>query len=163
MRILPFKSHEEPRQGTLNKKLRTARERRFWSMEKAAEKVGVSLNTYSRWETGRQRPRLYSLGRLCMAFGMEPVELGFDPLDGQMDGAWASDQRELSVCMHCVTVHLVHKQESENDLEREQGYAMVSRVIKGQAVPCCWDELSTQERRSLSQALLPLWNVMIGE
>jgi len=132
-------------------------------MEKAAEKVGVSLNTYSRWETGRQRPRLYSLGLLCTTFGMKPVELGFDHLDDQVDSAWTSDQRERPVSTHRVTLHLVHEWESGNDLEGTQGYAMVSRVIKGQAVPCCWDELSTEERRSLSQALLPLWNFMMGE
>src|SRR5216683_863390 len=59
-----------------NQKLRKARLQKRWSIEKAAEKVGVSWHTYSRWEHGTQRPHPTTLDMLCDAFGMSPEELG---------------------------------------------------------------------------------------
>jgi len=60
-----------------NQKLRKARQQKRWSIEKAAEKVGVSWLTFSRWEHGTQRPRPATLDMLCTAFGMSPEELGY--------------------------------------------------------------------------------------
>ena len=61
----------------LNQKLRKARKQKRWSIEKAAEKVGVSWLTYSRWEHGTQNPHPTTLDMLCDAFGLSPEELGF--------------------------------------------------------------------------------------
>ncbi|HEY4033324.1 MAG TPA: helix-turn-helix transcriptional regulator [Ktedonobacteraceae bacterium] len=60
-----------------NQKLRKARQQKRWSIEKAAEKVGISWLTFSRWEHGTQRPRPATLDMLCTAFGMSPEELGY--------------------------------------------------------------------------------------
>src|SRR5215470_15546758 len=61
----------------LNEKLRAARKHKRWSIETAAEEVGVSWVTYSRWERGEQQPHPTTLDMLCDTFGMPPGELGF--------------------------------------------------------------------------------------
>ena len=60
-----------------NQKLRKARQQKRWSIEKAAERVGVSGLTFSRWEHGTQQPHPSTLDLLCKAFGMSPGELGY--------------------------------------------------------------------------------------
>jgi transcriptional regulator with XRE-family HTH domain len=60
-----------------NQKLRKARQQKRWSIEKAAEKVGVSALTFSRWEHGTQQPHPSTLDMLCKTFGMLPEELGY--------------------------------------------------------------------------------------
>ena len=64
----------------LNIQLRRARLSRYWTIAIAAEKVGVSLQTFSRWERGLQHPHPTTLQMLCTAFNMEPKELGFGNL-----------------------------------------------------------------------------------
>src|SRR5713226_3186340 len=61
----------------LNQRLREARDEKLWSIETAAEKVGVTWLTYSRWEHGETNPHPYNLGQLREAFGKSPEELGF--------------------------------------------------------------------------------------
>ncbi|HLZ62294.1 MAG TPA: helix-turn-helix transcriptional regulator, partial [Ktedonosporobacter sp.] len=63
--------------GEINWQLREAREKRMWSEQKAADVVGVDLQTYHRWETGKQGIRLSSLEMLSAAFGETPEALGF--------------------------------------------------------------------------------------
>jgi transcriptional regulator with XRE-family HTH domain/tetratricopeptide (TPR) repeat protein len=60
-----------------NQKLRKARDQRRWTIEKAAEKVGVSWLTYSRWEKGTQQPHPTTLDLLCQAFDMSSEDLGY--------------------------------------------------------------------------------------
>ncbi len=60
-----------------NTMLQSARIKKSWSPEFVSEKVGVSLNTYIRWENGIQIPRPSSLNALCKVFEMSPDELGF--------------------------------------------------------------------------------------
>jgi transcriptional regulator with XRE-family HTH domain len=60
-----------------NRKLEAARLNRRWSVEVACKKVGVSVNTFNRWERGLQLPQLETLDLLCKAFGLPPEELGF--------------------------------------------------------------------------------------
>jgi transcriptional regulator with XRE-family HTH domain len=60
-----------------NTMLKTARLKKSWTAEFVSGKVGVSLNTYIRWEAGVQTPRLSSLEALCKVFEMSPEELGF--------------------------------------------------------------------------------------
>lgn len=61
-----------------NTKLELARLQRRWSVEIASNKVGVSINTFNRWERGLQVPQLETLDLLCKAFEMSPEELGFE-------------------------------------------------------------------------------------
>lgn len=61
----------------MNEKLRKARNDRHWSVERAAEKVGVSRTTYLRWEHGEQFPHGYSIAQACDAFNMSAEQLGF--------------------------------------------------------------------------------------
>src|SRR6266487_2075125 len=63
-----------------NSMLKSARVQKSWTPEFVSEKVGVSLNTYNRWETGSQLPRHASLDALCKVFEMSPEELGFAEL-----------------------------------------------------------------------------------
>lgn len=60
--------------------LKTARLQKSWTPEFVSKKVGVSLSTYIRWESGMQTPRHTSLHALCAIFEMSPAELGFDGL-----------------------------------------------------------------------------------
>lgn len=60
-----------------NSLLKTARMERSWTPAFVSAQVGVSLNTYQRWESGIQIPRQGSLKALCQMFAMSPDELGF--------------------------------------------------------------------------------------
>jgi transcriptional regulator with XRE-family HTH domain len=60
--------------------LRAARLKRNWTPEFVSSQVGVSLHTYTRWESGAQTPRHSSLQALCQVFEMSPEELGFTGL-----------------------------------------------------------------------------------
>ncbi len=61
-----------------NSMLKTARLQKSWTPEFVSKKVGVSLSTYIRWESGVQTPRHASLYALCQVFEMSPAELGFE-------------------------------------------------------------------------------------
>src|ERR1700738_658270 len=61
-----------------NEQLESARMHKRWSVNVASEKVGVSVNTFNRWERGLQVPQLSTLDMVCRAFGMSPEELGFE-------------------------------------------------------------------------------------
>src|SRR6266496_340590 len=63
--------------ATPNELLETARMRKRWSVAVASEKVGVSVNTFNRWERGLQIPQLSTLDQVCNAFDMSPEDLGF--------------------------------------------------------------------------------------
>ncbi len=60
-----------------NSMLKSARIKKSWTPEFVSKQIGVSRNTYIRWETGTQMPRLSSLDALCRFFEMSPTELGF--------------------------------------------------------------------------------------
>ena len=64
--------------STTNNKLEAARLKRRWSVDVASKKIGVSINTFNRWERGLQLPQLETLDQLCKAFDMSPEELGFE-------------------------------------------------------------------------------------
>src|SRR5450631_3685357 len=66
-----------------NTMLQSARIKKSWTPEFVSKKVGVSLNTYIRWETGIQVPRPSSLSALCNVFEMTPTELGFADLSSE--------------------------------------------------------------------------------
>ena len=60
-----------------NEQLESARMHKRWSVNVASERVGVSVNTFNRWERGLQVPQLSTLDMVCKAFDMSPEELGF--------------------------------------------------------------------------------------
>ncbi|EFH88273.1 helix-turn-helix transcriptional regulator [Ktedonobacter racemifer] len=63
-----------------NTKLKRLRLAHLWTISQAANKVGVSTLTFSRWENGVQRPQLVYLASLCSIFGKTPEELGYEDL-----------------------------------------------------------------------------------
>lgn len=48
--------------------LRELRRVAGWNQEKAAEKIGTSLSSLSRWERGKSAPKGYDLGRVYRAY-----------------------------------------------------------------------------------------------
>ena len=60
-----------------NYRLQAVREQKMWTLEEAAEEVGIDAQTLWRWENYVQRPRPSSLRRLCEVFGMSAEALGF--------------------------------------------------------------------------------------
>ncbi len=61
----------------MNEKLRQARNRRHWSLDEAAKRIGVTRLTVIRWEKGTQIPRGSSLTMACDAFDLPAEQLGF--------------------------------------------------------------------------------------
>jgi transcriptional regulator with XRE-family HTH domain len=59
-------------------KLAQARIRKCWTLKRAADAIGVSLNTFSRWELGLQQPYSEHLLRLCEVFNASLEQLGLD-------------------------------------------------------------------------------------
>lgn len=57
--------------------LRRARKARGWTIEQAAEAVGVDWTTYSRWERGKQRPQFRNMYALEKVFGMDAEAVAF--------------------------------------------------------------------------------------
>jgi len=62
---------------TPNENLRRARLGKHWSVAAASREVGVSTNTFNRWERGVQIPQMATLDQLCVAFAMSADDLGF--------------------------------------------------------------------------------------
>ncbi|HEU5383654.1 MAG TPA: helix-turn-helix transcriptional regulator [Ktedonobacteraceae bacterium] len=62
---------------TPNDKLQRARLEKHWSVAMASERVGVSTNTFTRWERGLQIPQMATLDLLCATFEMSAEDLGF--------------------------------------------------------------------------------------
>jgi transcriptional regulator with XRE-family HTH domain len=60
----------------IRQKLKATRQARGWSIENAAEAVGVDVSTYHRWELGTQDPHPGHIQDLERAFGMCAEELG---------------------------------------------------------------------------------------
>ena len=62
--------------------LATARYEKDWSQEEVAERVGVTRNTFSKWERGVVTPYPLHVHRLCTLFGKTAEELGLLPRMG---------------------------------------------------------------------------------
>src|SRR5579883_1014222 len=56
--------------------LREARELKGWTLEEAAEYIGVDKNTVWRWEQGISTPYTYHTERICRAYGLTAAQLG---------------------------------------------------------------------------------------
>ena len=78
-----MREHKANQETKLNQRLQAARDQGMWSLEEAAEKVGVDAQTFWRWEHYVQWPRPYALRKLCVVFGKPAEELGFGPDDAQ--------------------------------------------------------------------------------
>src|SRR5579885_850161 len=57
--------------------LAQARKKKQWTLKQAAQAVGVTINTFNRWELGEQRPYRHNLDQLCKVFNLSLEELGF--------------------------------------------------------------------------------------
>jgi len=64
-------------------RVRQARERKGWTQEQVAEKLGIGPETVSRYETGAIPLSLTMLVRVAGALGIEPVSLLPAPRKGQ--------------------------------------------------------------------------------
>src|SRR5436305_14327498 len=56
-------------------KLAAARYEKGWSQEEVAERVGVTRNTFSKWERGVVTPYPIHVHRLCEIYGKSASEL----------------------------------------------------------------------------------------
>ncbi|HLG63377.1 MAG TPA: helix-turn-helix transcriptional regulator [Ktedonosporobacter sp.] len=65
-------------------RLSQARHKKFWTLEEAAERIGVDPASLSRWEKGKSFPQPINIQRLCNAYGMTVQQLGLedDPVSG---------------------------------------------------------------------------------
>lgn len=61
----------------MNQLLKTARAKKYLSIEKASAMVGVEPRTFKRWEADDYKPQLYFLKKLCEALDAAPEELGY--------------------------------------------------------------------------------------
>lgn len=66
-------------------KLRTARLRIGWTLERAAEHIGVGRNTLWRWELGMSDPYPYNVYLICQTYGKSAAELDLKSPDGSED------------------------------------------------------------------------------
>ena|SRR6267154_872903 len=71
-----------------NSMLREARKARGWTIEQAAEYVGVDVTTFNRWELGIQRPRRASWLKLKSVFSNEVGDITYqDIFSASAEGA----------------------------------------------------------------------------
>lgn len=62
-----------------NHHLQTARERRKWTQQDLADKLGITKLTVGRWERGEAEPHRTYRDQLCILFDLSEQELGFSP------------------------------------------------------------------------------------
>ncbi len=138
-----------------NKNLEAARMRKRWSLAVASEKVGVSSNTFNRWERGLQVPQLDRLDQLCKAFELSPEELGFGhvvvpkqrPQLSSPKGTFISHPGQPSLLITSTT-HYTPK---------EQPVGLIQRETMEQDLSACFE----QARRSL-ESMSQVWKLEDG-
>jgi len=59
-------------------RLSQARHKKLWTLEEAAERIGVDPASLSRWEKGKSSPPPVNVQRLCNAYGMTAQQLGLE-------------------------------------------------------------------------------------
>lgn len=57
--------------------LAQARQKKFWTLEEAAERLEVSVSTVERWEKGLARPQGYNMRRIGEVYDLSPEMLSF--------------------------------------------------------------------------------------
>jgi transcriptional regulator with XRE-family HTH domain len=124
-----------------NSMLKSARLEKSWTREFVSEQVGVSLNTYSRWETGVQLPRHASLYALCEIFKMSPEELGFADI----------------IARHSQHIERLetHTKKSHNRMPRskESRTASENPTLWSIGIATCWQLYMLGEPAELTQLL----------
>lgn len=69
------------REVAMRERLRAARKRKHWTLERAAQEIGVGINTLNRWELGQAEPYAQNVARLCEVYGATAAELGLQSSD----------------------------------------------------------------------------------
>ena len=94
--------------------IRAYRERAGMTQYETARKIGVSLPTFKRWESGKTEPTASALKKLCEVLGVTEVEL----LNGPAADVW-----ELRV---------IYKKTLEGDVIDLTGNASNAEVLLGE-------------------------------
>lgn len=138
-----------------NGMLRSARKGRQWTAEFVSKQVGVKLNTYIRWETGLQTPRLASLETLCRIFSMSGVELGFledlpdasssqqDVAQAQLNGAGPHEEIPADI-------------KSQTEENREETLELWTEELDS-----CWEQFVIGEQVKL-ETLVPTYIALLN-
>lgn len=74
---------------SIERRLRNIREERGVSQEALAERLKVSRQTVSKWETGQVRPSADNLARLSQALGV--------PVDALVKDGWTPPEPEIQI------------------------------------------------------------------
>lgn len=116
---------------TPNERLRRARLGKRWSVTSASRRVGVSTNTFNRWERGLQIPQLATLDQLMKAFEMSAEELGFgfviSPRKG-VGGGLAPAQAQISP-------GIISLQKGAGDMSEQRCMEKVEEAVPVMALP----------------------------
>lgn len=91
----------------VNQQLRAARKQKHWSQAQAADKCGVDLQTFFRWEHEGQEPRGYNLDRLCEVFCASMEELGYAHEDPVEEGVTLRSRDQESVVVRLTPQQIV--------------------------------------------------------
>ena len=62
---------------TLGERIKAARKQRGMTQRELAQKVGISVNSLSRYETGERQPNIETLSKIAEALGVDPVEITY--------------------------------------------------------------------------------------
>ncbi len=125
-------------------RLSQARHKRFWTLEEAAERLGVDVNTLHKWEHGKATPRAYNLQRLCDVYGMSAQELGLedDLVSGDVhdvppleDALMGFQQQDLTLRLiriiyqsaRCSVLQTLITQELENSMNENNQESLTRR------------------------------------
>ncbi len=103
------------------KRLRAAHAKKHWTLEKAAEAIGVGVNTLHAWEKGHATPYPFSRERACEVYGATAAELDLeDPIETSKKavepGFIAISSEELSQTTDSVKIPLIEASSPLNTL-----------------------------------------------
>jgi transcriptional regulator with XRE-family HTH domain len=124
-------------------KLIAARDKQLWSIEEAAERIGVHSTTLSRWERGEITPHSSSIRKICRAYKTTPEALGLSrhsvswnqPIDdehpGEDEAQIAESVKSIHICyqndvelrIQCLLAEALHRKKSA------EGYADLRRRL----------------------------------
>jgi transcriptional regulator with XRE-family HTH domain len=123
-------------------RLAKLRAKKHWTLEEASERIGVSVNTLSRWEHGIQSPHGYNLQRLCDAYGISETEASGHPVLPDTSAGliavppltelWADDlltiyARGIAACYNLYFEGSPHQVEDILPLYRDQTTVLAQR------------------------------------
>lgn len=134
----------------MNEKLRKARNDRHWSIDRAAEKIGVSRTTYLRWEHGEQFPHGYSIIQACDAFNMSADQRGFAASDTSDSLVKSPEQLEELIKKS------IDEQDTEEDtaVNRREATKTIGKIVGAVALADILGD--TQSLEQFSQLIKPV-------